>query len=88
VIEVHRCSVDGCPNRAAYEVLHYDFDPAEGAVVFREDRTCAYICVEHAIENERRCTASVHDGHTIGAYPYTNAERASGRSIYRPVETL
>jgi hypothetical protein len=87
-MEVHRCTVDGCPNRAAYEVVHYDFDPEEGAVVFYEDRSRPYICVEHAIENERRCTVSVRDGRTIGSYPYTNADHAVGRSIYRPVESL
>jgi hypothetical protein len=29
--ETHRCSVEGCPSLAAYEVMLYDFDPEEGA---------------------------------------------------------
>ncbi len=87
-MEVHRCTVDGCPNRAAYEVVHYDFDPTEGAVVFHEDVSRPYLCVEHAIENERSCAISYDQGRVIGNYPYTNAEHAVGRSIYRPVETL
>lgn len=49
----HRCAVEGCPNLAAYEVIHYSLDLAEGAVVFAQDETCPYICVEHAIDNER-----------------------------------
>jgi hypothetical protein len=44
--------------------------------------------VEHAIENERRCAVSYDHGRAIGNYPYTNAEHAVGRSVYRPIETL
>lgn len=77
----HRCGVEGCPNLAAYEVMHYAFDLAEGAVVFAPDETCLYICVEHAIDNERRAQgdkmAAVVD------YPYTNRSRRPGISIYR-----
>jgi hypothetical protein len=35
----HRCGVDGCPNLAAYEVLHYSFDLEEGATVFAQDES-------------------------------------------------
>jgi hypothetical protein len=78
----HRCGVEGCPNLAAYEVMHYAFDLAEGAVAFAPDATCPYICVEHAIDNERharglRATDAVVD------YPHTNRSRRPGLSIYR-----
>lgn len=83
--ETHRCSVDGCPNLAAYEVFLYDFDDAEGAVLFRVDDTCRFICVEHAIDNERRAGAE-RQLHTVITYPYTNQAHARGLSIYRQQE--
>jgi hypothetical protein len=81
----HRCSVTGCPNIAAYEVVLYDFDPAEGAVRFTEDDDCPYICVEHAIENERRARGE-RVPHGVVSYPYTNQSQAPGFSIYRQLE--
>jgi len=83
--ETHRCSVDGCPNLAAYEVFLYDFDAAEGAVVFDQDESCPFICVEHAIANERVATGNGRL-HTVVAYPYTNRERRPGLSVYRQQE--
>jgi hypothetical protein len=77
----HRCSVDGCPNLAAYIVMLYDFDPAEGAVLFSEDSSCPTICVEHAIDNERDAQGERRP-HGVVAYPYTNRERKPGLSIY------
>jgi hypothetical protein len=77
----HRCGVEGCPNLAAYEVMHYSFDPVEGAVVYARDETCPYICVEHAIDNER----TAHGGRAMNvvvAYPYTNRAQRPGISIY------
>jgi hypothetical protein len=84
-IETHRCAVQGCPNLAAYEVLHYDFDLAEGAVVLAPDQGCPMICVEHAIDNETRAVAERGPGATV-RYPYTNLSAASGFSIYRQLE--
>jgi hypothetical protein len=81
----HRCTVDGCPNIAAYEVVHYAFDLGEGAVVFRADTSCPFICVEHALENERTA-AGVRTPSGIVEYRYTNRERAPGLSIYRQLE--
>lgn len=81
----HRCAVTGCPNLASYEVVHYAFDLAEGAVVFVEDDGCPYICVEHAIENERRATGE-RSAHAVVEYPFTNAARTPGISIYRQLE--
>ncbi len=83
--ETHRCSVDGCPNLAAYEVFLYDFDTTEGAILFRQDDSCAFICVEHAIDNERQAGGE-RQLHTVVAYPYTNRAREPGLTIYRQQE--
>ncbi|HSL65281.1 MAG TPA: hypothetical protein VK874_11545 [Gaiellaceae bacterium] len=80
-LETHRCAVEGCPNLAAYEVRRYDFDLAEGAVVFELDEECPAICVEHALENERRAEGERRPGAVV-AYPYTNRRRARGLSLY------
>jgi hypothetical protein len=79
--ETHRCSIEGCPNLASYEVRLYDFDAAEGAVLFERDDTCPYICFEHAIDNERQAPDR-RDLHTAVAYPYTNLERRAGVCLY------
>jgi hypothetical protein len=83
--ETHRCTIDGCPNLAAYEVFLYDFDEAEGAVLFREDESCPFICVEHAIANERYAIGE-RRLHAVVGYPYTNRTRAPGISVYRQQE--
>jgi hypothetical protein len=78
--ETRRCSVEGCPNLAAYEVMLYDFDVEEGGVRFARDESCPYLCLEHARDNERGA-----DGRRIGApveYPYTNRDRVQGVSLY------
>jgi hypothetical protein len=82
---MHRCCVDGCPNEAAYEALLYDFEPEEGAVSFVPDGDCPYICVEHAIENERR---AVGDRLPWGVveYPHTNRAGHPGLTVYRQLE--
>lgn len=77
----HRCAVEGCPSLAAYEVMHYSFGLEEGAVVYGTDETCSYICVEHAIENERAASGD-RAPDTIVEYPYTNRSRRPGLSIY------
>jgi hypothetical protein len=79
--ETHRCTVDGCPNLAGYEVWLYDFDPAAGAVVFRRDDSCPYICVEHAIDNEHHA-GEQRTLHARVPYPYTNREQAPGLTVY------
>lgn len=81
----HRCSVTGCPNLAAYEVIQYSFDLAEGAVTFAADQGCPFICVEHALDNEQRAVGP-KSAHDVVAYPYTNETRAPGISIYRQLE--
>jgi hypothetical protein len=83
--ETHRCTVYGCPNLAAYEVFLYDFDDAEGAVLFNQDESCPFICVEHAIANERQATGS-RRLHAVVDYPYTNRMRVPGISVYRQQE--
>jgi hypothetical protein len=80
-LETHRCAVVGCPNLAAYEVRHYDFDVAEGAVVFVVDEDCPTICIEHARENEHAATGERRPGGVI-AYPYTNQAGRPGFSLY------
>lgn len=79
--ESHRCCVDGCPNMAAYEVRRYTFDPAEGAVSMVLDETCPFICVEHAIDNERAAPGERMPWLAVG-YPYTNRERLPGVAVY------
>ena len=78
----HRCGVEGCPNLAAYEVIQYSFDLAEGAVVFAQDESCPYICVEHALANERGARGA-KPADAVVDYPYTNRSRLPGISIYR-----
>jgi hypothetical protein len=80
-LETHRCAVDGCPNRAAYEVHHYDFDLAEGAVVFGLDQDCPALCVEHALENERTAAGERLPG-AIVRYRHTNRAGHPGFSVY------
>jgi hypothetical protein len=84
-VGTHRCAVEGCPNLAAYEVVHYSFDLEEGAAIFETDEGCPYICVEHAIDNERRAVG-MKAADTIVDYPYTNRWHAPGISVYRQQE--
>ena len=84
-VETHRCSVPGCPNLAAYEVVHYDFDVAEGALVYEPDDGCPTICVEHAIDNERRAVGDRRPGGLV-EYPYTNQSRTRGLTVYRRLQ--
>lgn len=84
-VETHRCSVEGCPNLAAYDVLLYDFDLNEGAVAFEPDPDCPTICVEHAIDNERQAEGERRPGAVVG-YPHTNLSRRRGFTVYRQLE--
>lgn len=84
-VETHRCSVEGCPNLAAYEVVHYNFDLNEGAIVFEPDEGCPTICVEHAIENERRAVGDRGPGGLV-EYPYTNRTGVPGLTVYRQLQ--
>ena len=79
--ETHRCSVEGCPNMAGYEVRLYDFDPEEGALWFEPDESCPYLCLEHALDNERGARGE-RGLHVLVSYPHTNRERRHGVSIY------
>jgi hypothetical protein len=64
------------------EVIQYSFDLAEGAVIFAQDESCPYICVEHALDNERQARG-VKSPDALVDYPYTNRSRLPGISIYR-----
>ena len=78
------CAAPGCSRAAEYEVILYDFYPADGAVFFERDLTCAFICRLHAIENEARAQG-VRQPRGVVEYPYTNRNHAQGLTIYRPV---
>jgi len=84
-LESHRCCVEGCPNLAAFEVHLYAFDLHEGAVGFAVDDTCPYICIEHAIDNERGVTGERLPWTAVG-YPHTNRDHAPGVAVYRQLE--
>lgn len=79
--ETHRCSVDGCPSLAAYRVMLYHFDPAEGAVSFAEDESCPYLCREHALENEEEARGE-RSLYGRVAYPHTSRGGDRGISLY------
>jgi hypothetical protein len=81
----HRCCVEGCPSPAAYEVHRYVFDLDEGAVAQVVEESCPYICVEHALENERRVTTERKPWAIID-YPFTNISRGPGLTIYVQLE--
>jgi hypothetical protein len=79
--ETHRCSVDGCPNLAAYCVMLYDFEPIGGAIRFEEDPSCPHLCREHAADNEEQARGD-RGTHARVVYPYTNQAGEHGVSIY------
>ena len=79
--ETHRCSVDGCPSLAAYRVMLYDFDPVGGAVRFGPDETCPYLCLEHAVDNEKQARGD-RSMHAHVSYPHTNRGAERGLSVY------
>jgi hypothetical protein len=66
-------------------VFVYDFDSAEGAIVFDEDETCPFICIEHAIDNERHAIGE-RRLHGRVSYPYTNRHGMRGLTVYRQQE--
>ncbi len=78
------CAVGGCNREAEYEVILYDFYPADGTVFFETDLTCPAICRSHAIENEAGANG-VRQPRGAVVYPYTNRNRAQGFTIYRPI---
>ena len=82
---MHRCCVDGCPNVASFEVRIYEFDPTEGALSLLEDETCPFICVEHAIDNERGASGSRRPW-TPTTYPHTNRAGRHGICVYAQLE--
>jgi hypothetical protein len=86
ILETHRCCVEGCPNLAAYEVHRFEFDPADGAASFALDDTCRYICVEHAIENERRASDDRKPWSSV-SYPHTNRQHVPGVAVYLQLES-
>lgn len=79
--ETHRCSVEGCPNLAAYRVMLYDLDPAEGAVRFDADETCPSLCLEHVLDNEQGARGE-RGLHAVVAYPHTNRDGRPGVTVY------
>jgi hypothetical protein len=59
----------------------YGFDLAEGAVRFSIDETCPYLCVEHAIANERGAQGD-RGISAVVSYPHTNTDRLPGITLY------
>ena len=49
------------------------------------DEGCPYVCIEHAIENERGVTAG-REPWAIVDYPFTNLSHGPGVSIYVQLE--
>lgn len=80
--ETHRCVVEGRPSLAAYEVMLYGLELEEGTVRFTSDETCPYLCVEHAIDNERGAPGDRGVSGCV-SYPHTNRDRRPGVSVYR-----
>ncbi len=78
------CAVSGYSREAEYEVILYDFYPADGTVFFEQDLTCGFICRLHAIENEAQAKG-VRQPRGVVEYPYSNRNHAQGFTIYRPV---
>jgi hypothetical protein len=81
------CKVEGCDSPATLEVILYDFySSLSGAkIFFEQDKTCPYICDQHAIENEKKAEGERKPrGHV--SYPYTNQHGAQGFTIYRRIE--
>jgi len=78
---MERCSVGGCNEAAAFEVLLYD-RYSDGVVFSEPDFTCPYLCEGHQIENE----ANAHGERKprgLVSYPFTNQEGAQGFTKYR-----
>ena len=79
------CSVHGCENVAAVEVVLYDVYP-DGTVFYEQDHTCSYLCCEHVKANEQAASGERRPRGVV-RYPYTNQGHAQGFTIYRPFST-
>ena len=57
---MRQCQVPGCTHDANYEVFLSDFPAAPGrdGANTRYDRTCLFICEQHAAENEEQARES------------------------------
>lgn len=82
MLDTPTCSVNGCREPAAFEVLLYDLY-ANGEIFEEEaDFTCRFLCEEHHRENE----AGARGPRTlrqVTSYPFTNRHGAQGFSKYR-----
>lgn len=85
---MYQCSIPGCTNPAAYNVIIYQFNTSTGGVLCERDEDCPHMCVPHARENEKesmRFDYNYGKGET-GEYKYTNKTNLEGFSIYLPIE--
>lgn len=78
------CSVPGCDNSAAFEVVLYDIYSSPFDVFYEQDITCPYICSDHANENEKQ-SPGARKYRGVHTYPFTNKNAAQGFTIYRPL---
>jgi len=75
------CSVDGCEEAAAFEVLLYD-EYRSGEVFEERDFTCPFLCEDHQQENEAGAKGP-RTPRRVTSYPFTNRHGAQGFSKYR-----
>lgn len=78
-----RCSVEGCNESAAFEVLLYD-RYSDGVVFCEQDFTCPYLCERHQADNEAHAQGERRPRGFV-SYPFTNQEGAQGFTKYRAV---
>ncbi|MBO1628242.1 restriction endonuclease [Bacillus arachidis] len=79
-----KCTVDGCENRADYEVYLYDYYDFMNEEFLEQDYTCPFICEEHMQVNESSARGE-RKPRGIVHYPYTNKGGAQGYTRYQPV---
>ena len=77
------CSVSGCRDKAAVEVILYDLY-RDGEVFFEQDNTCPHLCRTHMLENEQGAVGE-RKPRAIIDYPHSNRNGAQGFTIYKPL---
>lgn len=79
-----KCSVADCSETADFKVALYDFY-STGTLFLEQDRTCPFLCAEHAWENETKASGVRRPRGTV-TYPYSNLGLAQGFTIYVPLD--
>jgi len=78
------CSVVGCNEVAACEVIQVNVHVPEGKIFYYHDETCPYLCCDHVVENEFAAKGRREPRNTV-RYPYSNQNTQQGFSIYTPL---